>query len=264
VTSCAKALQLWAEKNDGKDANGEEHVSLIGMIPPIQKMDSALNNLAACKKLSLSTNSIDKMISLPGLKNLEILSLGRNQIKKIQGLEEVGGTLRELWISYNHIATLDGLHPCVKLQILFMSNNKVKAFDEINKLSVLPELCNVLFLGNPMYDGLSKKQAAPEVLKRLPGLKTLDGEMCLGHEEDEVMTGVRDKLNDRFQGVENALDTLGLDIAAPLNLQQFVEHFAKLDVTKDEAEHIFDVVDDANGKTGTITLEHVADTFANL
>merc|ERR1719335_425071 len=132
-------------------------------------MDSSLNNLTACKKLSLSTNSIDKMISLPGLKNLEILSLGRNQIKKIQG-----------------------------------------------------------------------------------------------HEEDEVMTGVRDKLNDRFSGVENALDTLGLDIAAPLNLQQFVEHFAKLDVSKDEAEHIFDVVDDANGKTGTIPLEHVADTFANL
>lgn len=61
-----------------------------------------------------STNQIDKMISLPGLKNLQILSLGRNQIKRIQGLEEVGATLQELWISYNHVSTLDGLHPCVK------------------------------------------------------------------------------------------------------------------------------------------------------
>merc|ERR550537_1958008 len=100
------------------------------MIPPIQKMDSSLNNLVACKKLSLSMNSIDKMISLPGLKNLEILSLGRNQIKKIAGLEEVGATLRELWISYNHISALDGLHPCVKLTTLFMSNNKVGDWNE--------------------------------------------------------------------------------------------------------------------------------------
>merc|ERR1719399_1570550 len=103
-------------------------------------MDSALNNLVACKKLSLSTNSIDKMISLPGCKNLEILSLGRNQIKKIQGLEEVGSTLKELWISYNHITTLDGLHPCVKLQVLFISNNKIKSFDEVNKLGVNQDL----------------------------------------------------------------------------------------------------------------------------
>ena len=41
------------------------------------------------------------MINLPQLRNLEILSLARNQIKKISGLEEVGGTLKELWLSYN-------------------------------------------------------------------------------------------------------------------------------------------------------------------
>jgi dynein light chain 1 len=49
------------------------------------------------------------MINLPNLRNLEILSLGRNMIKKISGLEEVGNSLRELWISYNYIEKLDGL-----------------------------------------------------------------------------------------------------------------------------------------------------------
>ena len=44
-----------------------------------------------------------------------------------------------------------------------MGNNKVSKFDEVNKLSVLPELNNVLFLGNPMYDGLNRKQAGGEV-----------------------------------------------------------------------------------------------------
>ena len=59
-----------------------------------------LNSLVKCKKLSLSSNAIDKMINLPNLRNLEILSLGRNMIKKISGLEEVGNSLKELWISY--------------------------------------------------------------------------------------------------------------------------------------------------------------------
>jgi dynein light chain 1 len=49
-----------------------------------------LNTLAKVKRLSMSSNSIDKMINLPNLRNIEILSLSRNMIKKIQGLEEIG------------------------------------------------------------------------------------------------------------------------------------------------------------------------------
>jgi len=263
MTSCQKALQLWSERNDGKAVEECEDIRLLCLTPPINKMDQSLNTLAACKRLSLSTNSIDKMISLPGLKNLEILSLGRNQIKKIQGLEEVGATLKELWISYNHIATLDGLHPCVKLQILYMSNNKVKSFDEVNKLAINPELINVLFIGNPMYEGLTRKQAAPEILKRLPGLKTLDGEMAaMADDEDEVLADVKDKLVSKFQSVENALDSLGLDITAPLNQATFVATVAALDISKDDAEHVFEVIDE--GGSGSISLEALADVMASL
>ena len=50
-------------------------------------------------------------------------------------LEDVGATLEELWLSYNQIEKLDGLQPCVKLQVLYMSNNKIKAWDEINKVA---------------------------------------------------------------------------------------------------------------------------------
>ena len=72
-------------------------------------MDDSLNTLENVVHLSLSTNSIDRMIALPKLsksseahpshpylglrgklENLEILSLGRNQIKRIMGLEEIG------------------------------------------------------------------------------------------------------------------------------------------------------------------------------
>eukprot|EP00386_Alphamonas_edax_P014740 GDKI01045139.1.p1 GENE.GDKI01045139.1~~GDKI01045139.1.p1 ORF type:complete len:194 (-),score=54.56 GDKI01045139.1:292-873(-) len=180
MTTCQKAIQLWEEKQPAENkvpAAEAEVVKLLCQTPPIAKMDASLNTLAACKQLSLSTNQIGAMINLPGLKNLEILSLGRNAIKRISGLDEVGATLKQLWISYNQIEKLDGLQPCVKLEVLFISNNKIKAWEEVEKLANLPNLCNVLFKGNPMYDGRTLEQCKCSVLKRVPNLKTIDGEM---------------------------------------------------------------------------------------
>lgn len=42
------------------------------------------------------------------LKNLKILSLGRNNIRELNGIEAVGETLEQLWISYNQIEKLKG------------------------------------------------------------------------------------------------------------------------------------------------------------
>jgi hypothetical protein len=42
------------------------------------------------------------------MENLQILSLGRNLVKKIEGLEPVADTLEELWLSYNQIDKLVG------------------------------------------------------------------------------------------------------------------------------------------------------------
>jgi len=184
-TNCQKAIQLWSEKNEGANPEEAEVVKLLCMSPPIEKMDSSLNQLVNVKKLSLSTNCIDKMISLPALKNLEILSLGRNMIKKIAGLEEVGATLKELWISYNQISALDGLQPCTKLTTLFMSNNKIAKWDELGKLQANPELTVILLKGNPIYDGLSKKEARHNVCEQLPKISNVDGEMITGADDDD-------------------------------------------------------------------------------
>jgi dynein light chain 1 len=91
------------------------------------------------------------MVNLPGLRQIEILSLSRNNIKKIAGLEEIGQTLKELWLSYNYIERLDGLQPCVKLHTLYIGNNRIKVWDEVDKLKDLPEIANVLFVGNIYY-----------------------------------------------------------------------------------------------------------------
>lgn len=69
--------------------------------------------------------------------SLRILSLGRNNIKKIEKLDDVSGSLEELWLSYNLIEKLDGLAACKKLRVLYISNNKIANFAELNKLVCL-------------------------------------------------------------------------------------------------------------------------------
>lgn len=81
-------------------------VELYGQQPPISKLDGALATLTNCKHLSLSTNNIDKVERLGGLTALRVLSLGRNQIKKLEGLDVLADTLQELWISYNLLEKL--------------------------------------------------------------------------------------------------------------------------------------------------------------
>jgi len=71
-------------------------------------MDSSLSALKACRHLALSTNNLDKIGNLAGLEALEVLSLGRNCLKKLENLEAVAGTLQQLWISYNQIDRLVG------------------------------------------------------------------------------------------------------------------------------------------------------------
>ena len=56
--------------------------------------------------MALSTNNIEKISGLAGLPQLEVLSLGRNCIKKLEGLDPIASTLKQLWISYNVIERL--------------------------------------------------------------------------------------------------------------------------------------------------------------
>merc|ERR1712083_192605 len=162
-TSCKEAIKNW-ETNTGQVAAFSTDVTLFCQIPFIDKMDDSLNQLEICEKLSLSTNCIERIINLPKLKNLKILSLGRNNINRIVGMDEIGNSLEQLWISYNQIEKLEGLNPCIKLQILFMTNNRIKIWDEISKLAALPELKQVAFVNNPIYGDMEYEQVAPLVV----------------------------------------------------------------------------------------------------
>lgn len=143
---------------------------------------------------------IEKISGLSGMKNLRILSLGRNYIKSISGLviqfimiyvflelkinlmqfaqqDGVADTLEELWLSYNLIDKLKGINGLKKLRVLYMSNNMVRDWVEFNRLQEVTTLEDLLFVGNPLYENMADDAAwRNECVKRLPFLKKLDGE----------------------------------------------------------------------------------------
>ena len=166
---------MW-EQAEGKVAAESEDVRLCPIslqAPVIQKMDASLSSLKKCKHLRLSTNSIDKITGLNGMECLTILSLGRNQIRKIEGLEAVQDTLEQLWVSYNQIGSLAGIEKLHNLQVLYISNNKIDKWAEVERLKELPKLRDLLMVGNPLYTKHFQEENnwRVELLKRLPNIK---------------------------------------------------------------------------------------------
>ncbi|KYO00816.1 dynein light chain 1 [Plasmodium gaboni] len=183
----SNCIKNWEQKN-GKKICDEEEVSFICNIPLIEKLDNSINTLHKCKRLSLSTNRIEKLIPMSGLKNIEILSLGRNCIKKIQYLEDISGTLKQLWLSYNYIDKLDNLQSLKKLQVLYIFHNKIKSIEEIDKLNTLPELVELGLKGNPIYEGKTNEYMKLLILKKLPQLKIVDNETITEKQRNDALT----------------------------------------------------------------------------
>lgn len=178
-TSIKDAIKKWEDAHVGEKISEATEVGFQFQWPPIEKMDNSLSALEAVEKLSLSTNMIDKITGLNTLKNLRILSLGRNYIKSFSGLEGVGETLEELWISYNFIDKMKGVGVLKKLKVLYMGNNLIKDMAELKKLDECPVLEELMFVGNPLYESMEVDVWRAEASKRLSNLKKLDGEPLL-------------------------------------------------------------------------------------
>jgi dynein light chain 1 len=86
------------------------------------------------------------------MEKLKVLSIGRNCIKKIENLEGVAETLEALWISYNQIEKLVGIDKLTNLKVLYLANNKIRDWSEIDRLSSLHKLEELLLKSCPIYD----------------------------------------------------------------------------------------------------------------
>ncbi|XP_069950899.1 dynein axonemal light chain 1 [Cherax quadricarinatus] len=186
-TSLREAMRQW-EENTGEKASDAVEVKLIGLYPPIEKLDSSLQALVNCEKLSLSTNMIEKLSHLNNLRCLKILSLGRNNIKNFTGLEVLGETLQQLWISYNFIEKMKGIGVLKKLKVLYMSNNLVKDWSEFMKLTEVTTLEELNFVGNPLEEKHSAEGTwRSEVERKLTWLKKLDGLPIIRDVDEELI-----------------------------------------------------------------------------
>ncbi|XP_040583847.1 dynein axonemal light chain 1 [Lepeophtheirus salmonis] len=174
-TTIKAAIKKWEEAS-GQKAGEAIEIKLIGVYPPIEKLEGPFHLLINCEKLSLSTNTITSIANLNAFKNLKILSLGRNNIKNLQGIEGAAETLEQLWISYNQIEKLKPIRNLSKLQVLYMSHNVVREWREFEYLTELTCLEDLVFIGNPLEEeATSNGKYNAEVIKRLIYLKRLDG-----------------------------------------------------------------------------------------
>ena len=182
-----KALDAWCNEN-GTAREDVVHVELYGHQPPITRMRAPdMDGLSSCEKLSLSTNAIDKMQLSKSLRSLKVLSMGRNNLQRLDNsLADVSSTLEELWISYNAVAKLDALRSCKQLRVLYASNNALKALADLNPLRELPALEDAVLHHNPFYDALGDDDALrrQRIVKVLPQLKKLDGVLVTDEERE--------------------------------------------------------------------------------
>jgi len=178
------------QKKTGEDPKTAKIVRVFCQTPPITRLDThSLSMLKECVHFSASTNQIERMVSFGGVPNLRILSLGRNNIKRLEKLEEVSETLEELWLSYNLIERLNGIEALTKLKVLYMSNNKISSLNELERLDGLNNLEDILLLGNPIHiTADSDDSYRLSVVKRLKHLKNckLDGEMITLAEKENA------------------------------------------------------------------------------
>lgn len=141
-----------------------------------------------------------------GLRHLKILSLSRNNIKNLTGLEVLADTLEQLWISYNQVDKFKAINHLKKLRVFYFAYNQIKDWTEIGKLNELTSLEEITAYGNPIHERIVGENFPPEPSQpitplekqyrrefsiRLPHLKKLDGRVFLDkddEDEDEHIT----------------------------------------------------------------------------
>ena len=104
-------------------------------ISEIKYLDRFVNLI----ELNLGRNRIKRINGLNNLKNLEILKLYGNNVEKIENLDDLEN-LRELNLDYNSIINISGLDNLETLEVLSLTYNKI---DEAYGFENLINLCKL-------------------------------------------------------------------------------------------------------------------------
>ncbi|KAJ9472114.1 Dynein light chain 1 [Diplonema papillatum] len=193
---CLRAAEEGNPEPPKVRASEEEHVKLYaggcGALPPITRLEKeSLATLRKCTRLALSSNAIDRISpGLSGIPDLTVLSLSRNKIRKLENLDLP--KLRQLWLSYNFIEKLSGLERLRELTTLYLGNNCIESWGEIEKLEANPNLSDILLVNNRVHTDIDKgseetrHEYRQQLLLRLPGLAKIDGEPVAPEEREHA------------------------------------------------------------------------------
>ncbi len=77
-------------------------------------------------------------------------------------------------------AVQSGLEKLPKLRVLFVSNNKVKDWAEVDRLTALPSLEELLLVGNPLHTDFKDRGALPEFRQEVR-VHDIDPSSCMFH-----------------------------------------------------------------------------------
>lgn len=172
--TATQALAEWQKNHPDEPIEDVVEVGLQFNHPPITVMSDKLAQLAACKKLMISTNNIQEIKFLPP--RIEVLSIGRNLLTKLTGIEKAAATLTQLWMSYNSVKDLRPIAACKRLTVLYLAHNKVEKQTELDHIQQLPDLSDLLLTGNPVVETISKnRNYRAEMCRRCKKLQILDG-----------------------------------------------------------------------------------------
>jgi len=104
----------------------------------IKELGMTLKDMVNLKSLDLSFNllrSIPEVIKC--LTNLEIVYFVQNKFTKIDGLDNVGHSLRSLELGGNRIRTIENLDALVNLEELWLGKNKITKLENLGTLKKL-------------------------------------------------------------------------------------------------------------------------------
>ena len=182
--TATQALQVWQAAHPDQRLEDIEELGLQFSHPPIKVMTDKLAQAANCKKLMISTNNIEEIGFLPP--RIELLSIGRNMLRKLDKIDRAAATLQQLWMSYNEVKTLSPLVQCKRLRVLYCAYNKLDKVAELDRLSQLQNLEDLVLVGNPLVETLQKmKNYRQEVCKKCKKLAILDGVQVTDNDRGE-------------------------------------------------------------------------------
>ncbi|KAJ9438372.1 Protein phosphatase 1 regulatory subunit SDS22-like protein [Diplonema papillatum] len=165
----------------------QQRPKISAVTPQLIQTVARCDELAQVTYLNFFGNHIRKIEHVQDCTQLRVLVLSFNEIQRIEGIQNLPH-LTHLDLSFNLIKRVEGLRNLPSLEKLALNNNLIYRLEDVNVIKkTVPSVTDLSLLNNAICDVKSYRYI---VLRRVPGLKYLDGTLIT---EDDIRAA-QDKL----------------------------------------------------------------------